>query len=57
MGKTVSTVFVDLDGFKQVNDQHGHDEGNRCLEEVIAAISIVVVGNGLGLGLLFSRVT
>jgi diguanylate cyclase (GGDEF)-like protein len=45
-GRTVSAVFVDLDGFKQVNDQLGHAEGDRCLVEVAAAMSKVIDGRG-----------
>ncbi len=42
-GRTVSLIFVDLDGFKTVNDQHGHPEGDRCLMESAAAMSKVIV--------------
>jgi diguanylate cyclase (GGDEF)-like protein len=45
-GQTVSAVFIDLDGFKQVNDQHGHAEGDRCLAEVATAMSNVIDGRG-----------
>ena len=34
----VSLIFLDLDGFKSVNDQHGHLWGSRTLVEVGAVI-------------------
>lgn len=45
-GRTVSLIFVDLDGFKQVNDQHGHPEGDKCLMESAVAMSKVINGRG-----------
>jgi len=45
-GKPVSVVFIDLDNFKQVNDQHGHPEGDKCLVELVAHLSAVISGKG-----------
>jgi two-component system cell cycle response regulator len=38
----VSLIFLDLDGFKSVNDQHGHLWGSRTLVEVGAVLRSVV---------------
>src|SRR5688572_7927763 len=37
-GRPLSLLFMDLDGFKGVNDQHGHLAGSRALVEAAAVI-------------------
>jgi diguanylate cyclase (GGDEF)-like protein len=37
-GRPLSLLFIDLDGFKMVNDTHGHLYGSRALVEAAAVI-------------------
>jgi diguanylate cyclase (GGDEF)-like protein len=37
-GRPLSVLFVDLDGFKSINDAHGHLYGSRALVEAAAVI-------------------
>lgn len=39
-GRPVSLLFIDLDGFKSINDNHGHLAGSRALVEVGAVIRL-----------------
>jgi diguanylate cyclase (GGDEF)-like protein len=38
----VAVTFIDLDGFKGVNDRHGHDMGDRALTAVARRLSAAV---------------
>jgi diguanylate cyclase (GGDEF)-like protein len=37
-GREFALVLLDLDGFKQVNERHGHLEGDRLLAEIGASL-------------------
>jgi diguanylate cyclase (GGDEF)-like protein len=37
-GRPLSLLFIDLDGFKSINDSHGHLSGSRALVEAAAII-------------------
>ena len=39
-GQTIAVLMCDLDGFKQINDRHGHLEGNRVLRAVARALRL-----------------
>ncbi len=38
-GQGMTLMLVDVDHFKQFNDRHGHQAGDRCLQAVAAALA------------------
>jgi diguanylate cyclase (GGDEF)-like protein len=43
----LAVIFLDLDGFKQINDAHGHDAGDALLVEVAARLRAHLRGDDL----------
>lgn len=44
-GRPMACMMVDIDGFKDVNDSHGHDVGDIVLRETAAILKISVRAN------------
>lgn len=45
--KLLAVMFLDLDGFKYVNDTLGHEYGDRLLKEIAQRLTITLRGNDL----------
>jgi len=42
LGQGVSLVFIDIDHFKAINDRHGHETGDRVLQQLAVRLQAVV---------------
>lgn len=45
LGTQLAVCFIDLDGFKVVNDEYGHDAGDHLLRVIAARLQTCVRGN------------
>jgi diguanylate cyclase (GGDEF)-like protein len=48
ISQDLGIIFLDLDNFKSINDQHGHLVGSRVLSEVGETIHQIIPGDALG---------
>jgi diguanylate cyclase (GGDEF)-like protein len=46
-GRPLSVLMIDMDGFKEVNDRHGHADGDGVLRDVAASLKVAVRANDI----------